>query len=253
MTDEFVIARLRGAGCVFAEEEARLLVDAARSPARLAELVDRRVAGEPLEHLVGWAEFCGLRIRVAPGVFVPRRRTGFLVRQAAALAPPRAVVLDLCCGSGAVGAALAAVLDGVELHAADVDPAAVECARQNIPGATVHSGDLFDGLPVSLSGRIDVLAANVPYVPTEAIGLMPPEAREHEPRVALDGGADGLDVARRVIAAAPVWLARGGSVLFETSEAQAPAAAGIVAAAGLVARVAADHDVGATVVIGTLS
>src|SRR5947208_16853812 len=128
------VTRLRAAGCVFAEDEARLLVSAARTPAELAAMVDRRAAGVPLEHVLGWAEFCGLRIAVDPGVFVPRRRTEFLVRQAAALArqaagaparqdpgrPRAVVVVDLCCGSGAVGAALAAALGQVELHAADI-------------------------------------------------------------------------------------------------------------------------------------
>ena len=218
-----IVTRLRQAGCVFAEDEARLLISAARTPADLAAMVDRRAAGQPLEHVLGWAEFCGLRIAVDPGVFVPRRRTEFLVRQAAALArraagppaprppgrphrqpdparPRPVVVVDLCCGSGAVGAALAAALDRVELHAADIDPAAVRCARRNVAaaGGQVYRGDLYAPLPARLRGRIDILAANVPYVPTGAVGLLPPEARIHEPRVALDGGADGLDVLRRV-------------------------------------------------------
>src|SRR6266540_3292563 len=88
-----IVTRLRAAGCVFAEDEARLLVSAARTPAELQAMVDQRVAGLPLEHVLGWAEFCGLQIAVDPGVFVPRRRTEFLVRQAAALARPRAVVV----------------------------------------------------------------------------------------------------------------------------------------------------------------
>ncbi|MGH3329922.1 MAG: methyltransferase, partial [Nocardioidaceae bacterium] len=120
-----IVSTLRAAGCVFAEDEARLLVAAAQTPADLAAMVDRRAAGLPLEHVLGWAEFCGLRIAVDPSVFVPRRRTELLVREAADLAPPRPVVLDLCCGTGAVGAALVAALDDVELHAVDVDPAAV--------------------------------------------------------------------------------------------------------------------------------
>ncbi|MDF2663772.1 MAG: putative protein N(5)-glutamine methyltransferase [Paenibacillus sp.] len=103
------VSRLREAGCVFAEEETRLLVSAARTPADLAAMADRRAAGVPLEHVIGWAEFCGLRIAVDKGVFVPRHRTEFLIRQAAALARSGAVVVDLCCGSGALGAALAAV------------------------------------------------------------------------------------------------------------------------------------------------
>ncbi|MER6983079.1 putative protein N(5)-glutamine methyltransferase, partial [Streptomyces carpinensis] len=195
-----VVAALRTAGCVFAEDEAELILAAARTPEELAALVDRRVAGLPLEQVLGWAEFFGLRILVEPGVFVPRRRTEFLVEQAVAQAGDARVVVDLCCGSGAVGAALAAALGPVELHAADIDPAAVRCARRNIAslGGRVHSGDLFEALPAGLRGRVDVLAANVPYVPTGEVGLLPSEARDHEPPVALDGGADGLDVLRRV-------------------------------------------------------
>jgi release factor glutamine methyltransferase len=244
-------------------------------------MVDRRAAGQPLEHVLGWAEFCGLRIAVDPGVFVPRRRTEFLVRRAAALArrvaaptgpdptgpdptgpdptgpdPTRqraVVIVDLCCGSGAVGAALAAALGQVELHAADIDPAAVRCARRNVAaaGGQVYQGDLYRPLPARLRGRVDILAANVPYVPSGDVGLLPPEARAHEPRVALDGGADGLDVLRRVAAGAPLWLAPGGHLLVETSERQAPRAAEAVGRDGLIPRVARSARLNATVVIGT--
>ncbi len=265
------VTRLRAAGCVFAEDEARLLISAARTPAALAAMVDRRAAGQPLEHVLGWAEFCGLRIAVDPGVFVPRRRTEFLVRRAAALvrraaAPTRpdptgpdptgqraVVVVDMCCGSGAVGAALAAALGRVELHAADVDPAAVRCARRNVAaaGGQVYQGDLYRPLPARLRGRVDILAANVPYVPSGDVGLLPPEARAHEPRVALDGGADGLDVLRRVAAGAPLWLAPGGHLLIETSERQAPRAAEAIGRDGLIPRVAHSARLNATVVIGT--
>ena len=247
-----VTARLRAAGCVFAEDEARLLVATARTSAELAALVDRRTAGQPLEHVLGWVEFCGLRMAVDPGVFVPRRRTEFLVRQAAAVAGPRPLVVDLCCGSGAVGAALVAALDGGELHAVDIDPAAVRCARRNVPvGGQVYEGDLYEPLPVALRGRVDLVVVNAPYVPTEAIGLMPPEARVHEPRVALDGGADGHDVLRRVITAAPVWLAPGGHLLVETSERQVQQTLDTVACHGLTPRVVSSDELDATVVIGT--
>ncbi|MGP3925726.1 putative protein N(5)-glutamine methyltransferase [Streptomyces sp. 8N616] len=248
-----VVTRLRAAGCVFAEDEAQLLTTTARTPAELAAMVDRRATGLPLEHVLGWAEFCGLRIAVDPGVFVPRRRTEFLVRQAAALAPPRAVVVDLCCGSGAVGAALGAALDRAELYAVDIEPAAVRCARRNVAaaGGQVYEGDLYEPLPAALRGRVDVLLANVPYVPTDEIGLLPPEARIHEPRVALDGGSDGLDVLRRVTAAASLWLAPGGHLLFETSERQAQQAVATVARCGLTPRVAISDELNATVVIGT--
>ncbi|MFR0354556.1 putative protein N(5)-glutamine methyltransferase [Streptomyces sediminimaris] len=248
-TRDSVVAALRAAGCVFAEEEAELILAAARTPGELAVLVDRRAGGLPLELVVGWAEFRGLRIVVEPGVFVPRRRTGFLVEQALVQVPDASVVVDLCCGSGAVGAALASALGPVELHAADLDPAAVRCARRNV-GGQVHQGDLFTALPDDLRGRIDILAANVPYVPTDEVGLLPAEARDHEPRTALDGGADGLDVLRRVATEAPAWLAPGGCVLVETSERQAAAALETFAASGLAPRLAVSEELYANVVIG---
>ncbi|QHC26068.1 putative protein N(5)-glutamine methyltransferase [Streptomyces sp. GS7] len=258
-----VVTALRSAGCVFAEDEAELLISAAATPADLAAMVVRRTAGRPLEHVLGWAEFAGLRISVDPGVFVPRRRTEFLLGQAVDLGRRAAgrtgrtgrgtVAVDLCCGSGAVGTALAAAVDGVELYAADIEPAAVRCARRNVAaaGGQVYEGDLFAPLPARLRGRIDVLVANVPYVPTEEVGLLPPEAREYEPLVALDGGADGLDVLRRVTAEAPRWLAPGGHLLVETSELQAPRAVETFARNGLAPRVATCDELYATVVIGT--
>jgi release factor glutamine methyltransferase len=174
MTAPAVVARLRAAGCVFSEDEARLLVSAARTPAELTAMVDRRAAGAPLEHVLGWAEFCGCRIVVAPGVFVPRRRTAFLVEQVTALvrsidrAIDQAIVVDLCCGSGAVAAAVGAAVEALELHAVDIDPAAVRCARRNLAtlGGTAYEGDLDQPLPATLRGRVDVLVANAPYVPT---------------------------------------------------------------------------------------
>lgn len=254
-----IVVELRAAGCVFAEDEARLLVDEARTPAELADMVRRRVAGLPLEQILGWAEFYGLRIGVGPEVFVPRLRTEFLVSEAIAITRPGAVVLDLCCGAGALGAALAttvnAVGDGamVELYAADIEHPAVECARRNLEalGGRVYEGDLFEPLPETLLGRIETLLANVPYVPTEAIPLLPPEARDHEPLVTLDGGNDGLEVLRRVAAAAPLWLAPGGSLFVETSDEQAPKAAEIFVGAGLLARIASSEEHDATVIIGT--
>lgn len=247
---ESVVARLRAAGCVFAEEEARVLGEAAAGDAATLEtLVRRRVEGEPLEYVVGWAEFAGRRFAVAEGVFVPRHRTELLVRLAAGFARPGGVVLDLCCGSGALGATVAAEVPGVELHAADVDPVAVRCARSNIDGE-VYEGDLFEPVPERLRGRVEVLISNVPYVPSGEVELLPPEAREHEPLVALDGGADGLDVLRRVVAEAPQWLAPGGRVLFETSERQAESAVAALGQVGLRAWVEKSEDLGATVVVG---
>lgn len=291
-----IVSRLRRAGCVFAEDEAALILGAATTPARLEDLVSRRVAGLPLEHVLGWACFAGHRVVVEPGVFVPRHRSEFLVRTAARLvreqvtareqvaarqrraAPEPAAgqdpapagggssvtVLDLCCGSGALGLAVAHDAGtAVDLHASDIDPASVRCARLNLEGVggTVHEGDLFAPLPTRLRGRVAVLIANVPYVPTGMIEMMPPEARLHEPRVALDGGKDGLEVFRRVLASAPAWLAPGGHLLIEAGEEQAVTAAAEIEAAGLRATVVHDHgdgsfeddeSTGATVVVATL-
>jgi len=250
-----VVALLRAAGCVFAEDEAALLVEAARTPEHLHRMVGERSSGVPLEQVLGWAELAGLRLAVRPGVFVPRRRTELLAAEAVALARSvtgrRPVVLDLCCGVGALGAVVSRAVD-VELYAADVQPAAVECARTNLgEHGRVYLGDLFEPLPEQLRGRVDVLVANVPYVPTGEIDLLPAEARLYEPRVTLDGGGDGLDVARRVAVDAPAWLARGGALLVETSERQVDDACGIFQAAGLTARVASSEELGATVVVGT--
>ncbi|WP_431838169.1 putative protein N(5)-glutamine methyltransferase [Cellulomonas sp. Y8] len=271
-----LVARLRAAGCVFAEDEAALLVAEARDAAELDAMTARRVAGEPLEQVVGWAEFRGLRIGVEPGVFVPRARTGLLVREAVralrscadgAGGAGRAsgagggggagpVVVDLCCGTGAVGLAVAAEHPGVALWAADLDPAAVACARRNAAtlgpaDATVLLGDLDAPLPAELEGRVDVLVANAPYVPTAEIAHMPTEARDHEPRVALDGGADGVDLHRRVAASAPRWLAPGGHLLIETSVRQAGDTAAACEGQGLTVRVVHDDDLDGTVVIAT--
>jgi release factor glutamine methyltransferase len=255
-----LVARLRAAGCVFAEEEAALLVEAAGGDAGALEaFAVRRVAGEPLEQVLGWADFAGLRILLEPGVFVPRRRTEALANEAARLAREMTrpdhtpVVVDLCCGAGAIGAAIADAVASCELVAADIDPAAVRAARRNLHrfGARVVQGDLYEALPGDLRGRIDVLAVNAPYVPTDQISMMPPEARDREERIALDGGIDGLDVHRRVAASARSWLAPGGHLLIETSARQASATAALMTAGGLEPRVLRDADVDGTVVIGT--
>ncbi len=243
-----LVGRLRAAGCVYAEEEADLLLAAAATPDQLAALTARRLAGEPLEYVLGWAEFCGLRIAVTAGVFVPRQRSRLLAAQAIALTSPGATVLDLCCGAGALGAAVRAAVSDVRMVASDIDPAAVACARQNLPGVDVVVGDLFAPLPPVLRGQVDVLICNAPYVPTEAIALMPPEAREYEAPAALDGGPDGLDLIRRVAAGATGWLAPGGTVLVEAGADHAPAAAAIFTSAGLDALVLTDDDLDATIV-----
>ncbi|MGW5381612.1 putative protein N(5)-glutamine methyltransferase [Nocardia sp. NPDC003963] len=251
-----ITRQLRAAGCVFAEDEARLLVEAAASETELAALLARRIAGTPLEHLLGWVQFRGIRIGVRDGVFVPRQRSALMVDEALGLAavhPVRAVV-DLCCGSGALGLALLTELGtrSAELVAADIDPVAVACAKENLAavGGRVHQGDLFDALPRALRGRIDILLANTPYVPSSLIARLPPEARDHEPPVALDGGPDGLDLARRTAAGAPGWLAPGGSLLIEIGVDQIPAATELLTGSGLVSRIVRSPDLDATVAVG---
>jgi release factor glutamine methyltransferase len=248
-----VVDALRAAGCVFAEDEARLLMSAADRPDVLASMVARRVAGDPLEQILGWAEFCGTRVVLEPGVFVPRQRTRLLVERATPLLRHRSVLVDLCCGSGALGLVLAKGRPDVELHAADIDPVAVRCARRNLagsPGASVHEGDLFEALPDRVRGRVDVVVTVTPYVPSAAIATMPPEARDHEPRIALDGGSDGLDVLRRAAAAFPAWAAPGAWLLTETGADQAPIAVRILDDAGFAADAVISEDIGATVVVG---
>jgi release factor glutamine methyltransferase len=244
-------ARLRGAGCVFAEQEAALLVEAAEDAAALESLTERREAGEPLEQLLGWVEFCGLRLAVAPGVFVPRQRTALLVDDAVTLAGPGAVVLDLGCGVGAIAAAVRAAVPGVEVYAVDIDPAAVACARRNLPPERVLAGDLYDPLPPELRGRVDVVVANAPYVPTDEIARMPREARDHEHRVALDGGPDGLVVQRRVIAGAPAWLRPGGHLLVETGRSQLEGTTAAFREAGFEVLVTTDDESGGVVARGS--
>lgn len=246
------MAQLRAAGCVFAEDEAALIRAASRSTAELTSLVARRVAGEPLEHLLGWVELAGHRYAVGPGVFVPRQRSQVLIRAAVETLRdiPCPVVVELCCGTGALAAAIGRARPDAEVWASDIDAAAVEMARANLPPARVVQGDLFDGLPARLRGRVDAVLANAPYVPTDEIRAMPVEAREHEPRIALDGGRDGLDLHRRLAAAAVIWLAPGGAVILETSARQADGTRAALQANGLSATIRRDADVDGTAAVG---
>ncbi len=254
--DDELVARLRTAGCVFAEDEAEVLRACASSADELESMVLRRVGGEPLELVVGWAELAGYRVDVAPGVFVPRRRSELLVREAVRVlqttAAPSPVVVDLGCGTGALGLVIVHEAPGARLHAVDIDPDAVRCALGNLTtiGGIVHRGDLWDALPGELCGRVDVVVANAPYVPTSELELLPAEARDHEHLVALDGGRDGVDVQRRVLAQAGEWLAPAGVVLVETSERQLPLTYDTFRRNGFRVEVSRDPDLGATVVLG---
>ena len=252
-----LVEELAGAGCVYAEEEAAILLEAAATAGDLAAMVARRTSGEPLEHVVGWTDFRGLRLAIDPGVFVPRPRSGFLVQEAAAVlrglagAGREVVVVDLCCGIGALGSALVEEVPGVSLHAVDVDPRAVACDERNLGprGGRVHRGDLFDALPHRLRGRVDLVVTSPPYVPTEQLRLLPTEAREFEAPLALDGGPDGLDVVRRIAGGAPRWLTPGGWLALEVGERQVEVAVRLLAELGWDARGSASDEHGSGAVL----
>ena len=249
-----VTRELAGAGCVSARAEARWLVREALGPGRpelagrgtpvpgparerLAAMVARRVAGEPLQYVVGWAPFGSLRLEVGPGVFVPRPETEGLAERAASLLrawPAPRLAIDLCTGSGAIACFLADAVPGARVVATELDPAALAWAGRNAArhGVDLLQGDLDGPLPAELAGQVQVMTANVPYVPTAAIDLLPRDVREHEPRLALDGGPDGLDVLRVVAARAPRWLTGCGWLLCEIGDDQGEAAIRVLEAAG---------------------
>jgi release factor glutamine methyltransferase len=246
-----IAARLRAAGSVFAEDEARLMIQEAPDTKVLASMLERRSEGEPLQQILGWATFASQRVSIAPGVFVPRRRTEFLFLQAAKYAERGDVVLDMCCGAAPIAMALSSVKRKIELHCTDIDPVAIECADKNLEGtgAMTYVGDLFEPLPVVLRGRINVLVANAPYVPSAAIETMPAEARKYEARATLDGGEDGLDFQRRIAEEAPGWIKRNGCLMFETSESQAEESLEICRANELKPQLVTDEELEANVVV----
>lgn len=237
-----VTEALRRAGCVAADDEADELLQAAGrgspagpdlarpDPDRLAAMVARRCAGEPLAWIVGTAPFCGLRLAVHPGVYVPRPQTEAMARWAVRCLPPDGSAVDLCTGSGAVALVLARVRPRASVLATEADPVAAACARAN--GLAVLDGDLDAPLPPSLAGSVDVVTAVVPYVPTPEMHLLPRDVMAHEPRAALDGGPDGCTVLRRAVAAGARLLRPGGWVVLELGGDQAKLLAPDLATAG---------------------
>ena len=216
-----IIRELAEGGCIAPEAEADGLLTAARDGiGPIEELVRRRLQGEPLAWITGSITFCGLRVRIDPGVFVPRPHTEALARRAIELLPDEGIALDLCSGSGAVAMVLAAARPGAIVLGTDVDPVAVACAGRN--GVAVSEGDLDGPLPSRLLGRVDLMTAVVPYVPTEELHLLPRDVLAHEPRRALDGGSGGTLMLARAAGAADRWLRPGGSVLLELGGDQAP-------------------------------
>lgn len=222
MSDDLV-ARLRAVGCVFAEEEAAEIRRLGADPERI---VAARAAGVPLEQALGVAVFAGLDIAVAPGVFVPRRRAETLVDAGLAARPVARVVVDLGCGSGAIAAALATRLPAAEVHAGDIDDAALDCAARNASrfGFAVHRGDWWDALPRDLAGRVDLAVAYLPHVPTARLPEIPDDFRRHEPERAVAGGPDGLDPLRAVLRDLDTWLAPDGLLVTLIAKEQREAA-----------------------------
>jgi release factor glutamine methyltransferase len=185
--------------------------------------------------------FCGVPVGVAPGVYVPRWQTERLAERAAACLPPGGIAIDVCTGSGALAAVLAARRPGARVVGADLDAAAVACARAN--GVEAYRGDLLAPVPAALAGRVDVVAGVVPYVPTPELSLLQRDTFTFETALAYDGGTDGTTFLRRVVRDAPRLLRAGGSLLLELGAGQPELLAGDLAAHGYgAARVLVDDD-----------
>jgi release factor glutamine methyltransferase len=215
-----VTRMLAEAGCIAASEEADELIHvAAGDPIVLDHLVSRRTPGEPLAWLTGAVRFCDISLYIAPGVYVPRSQSEPLARRAATLLPPAGVAVDLCTGAGAIAAVMTAAGPTARVLATEIDENAARCARRN--GVEVFEGFLDDRLPRALEHRVDVLTAVVPYVPTDSLRLLPRDVQAFEPRVALDGGADGTDVLMEVVRRSPRWLRSAGWILLELGGDQA--------------------------------
>ncbi|MFE5670343.1 hypothetical protein ACFQ58_01915 [Agromyces sp. NPDC056523] len=246
-----IAARLRASGCVFAEEEAGILLEDGVSAAELERRVRRREAGEPLEQVVGWVRFGSMRLSVGPGVFVPRQRTLRLARAAVRVAreQERPVVLEPFCGVAPLAASVAAAVTESEIHVADIDPAALEHARRNLPaGAGVHVSDGLDGLPTALHGRVTLVAAVPPYIPSTEHRLVPREALEHEPEAALFAGPEGLEYVGALIDELGGWLAPDGVALIEMNRRQYRPAAVLARRSGWAPRARRSSD-GQTVLL----
>jgi release factor glutamine methyltransferase len=228
-----LVSRLAAGGFLAAEDEAdQLIACASGSPWLLESSVRRRLAGEPLSWITGTTTFCGVEVRVDPGVYEPRWQSEPLVRRALSRLPAEGVAVDLCTGSGAVAAVLAGGRPAATVVASDIDGTAVRCAAAN--GVDVFAGDLFAPLPPDLAGRVDVVVGIVPYVPTPELTLLPRDTLAFESARSYDGGRDGIDVLRRVVHDSPRYLVPGGAFLVELGGAQAELLAGDLAQSGFV-------------------
>ena len=231
MTVDALVEALARAGCVAADDEAAELAEAAAGDkARLATLLQRRLAGEPLAWVTGRVDFGGLTLRIEPGVYVPRWQSLELVERAARHLVAGGRAIDLCTGSGAVAAALAARRSGAHIVATDSVPAAVACARAN--GVDALLGDLFEPVPSDWLGHTDVVVAVVPYVPTGALPLLPRDTLAFESARHYDGGPDGTTWLCRVVAEASPYLRPGGALVLELGGEQADAVGAAMERAG---------------------
>jgi release factor glutamine methyltransferase len=228
-----VVELISGAGFVAAEEEAdELLACAAGDHGLLASLIRRRLTGEPLAWITGSVPFCGLEIRVDPGVYVPRWHSEPLARRAAERLPANGAAIDLCTGTGAIAKTLITDHPRARVVAADADERAVACAIAN--GVEVYFGDLFAPLPRMLEGRVDVVVGVVPYVPTPALSLLQRDTFAFESPLSYDGGPDGTEILRRVLTDSPRFLRPGGALLLELGGEQAHALGDALARLGYV-------------------
>ena len=209
-----VTARLADAGFIAAHEEAEELLECSEGDDLvLASMMERRLRGEPLAWITGFAMFCGSKIRVDRGVYVPRWQSEPLARRAATRLPAQGMAIDLCTGSGAIAKTLQLSRPGARIVASDLDDQAVYCAGSN--GVEVYGGDLFAPLPRDLEGTVDVVIGVVPYVPTRSLPLLPRDTMVFESTLSYDGGEDGVRILRRVVRESGRFLRPGGALLIE--------------------------------------
>ena len=228
MDQSEAVTALRAAGCVRAEDEAAAIWSTLTSPGDRVDAVAARASGMPLEQVVGWAEFGPVRIALAPGVFVPRRRAEAILAPAVGARPNARVVVDLGCGAGALAASLASLLPSADVHGVELDPAAAACARRT-GGFTVHEGSWWSGLPDALRGRVELAVAYLPHVPTDRLdGIHADFRQSHRSRSTAD--RDGLDPLRDVLAGLDDWLAPDGMFVTLLARDQAPPDARVLAA-----------------------
>lgn len=213
---------------------------------RMRALVAKRAAGTPVAHLIGTREFWSLELRVGPQVLIPRPETERLVEVAHRRAPAAKRVVDVGTGSGAVALALASELKEAEVWALEVSEAALDVARDNVErldmASRVHvlKSDLLEGLPAVVP-PVELVVANLPYIPSDEIKGLPVEVRDHDPRVALDGGPDGLALIRALIEQGTSVLTPGGVMVLESGSEQTTAIARLYEAAGF-SRVEVEAD-----------